>query len=97
MEWIMIKVRVGQETFCKWGCSSLCFISGRREAAREPFSWGLFSACRPLIPLSAELLLPWSEGRVRFPSLGGGDPPALSCKRGDKGTLVSDLETFPAL
>ncbi|KAK7819781.1 hypothetical protein U0070_012387 [Myodes glareolus] len=23
MEWIMIKVRVGQETFCKWGCGSL--------------------------------------------------------------------------
>lgn len=34
MEWIMIKVRVGQETFCKWGCSSLRFscryaITGR--------------------------------------------------------------------
>jgi hypothetical protein len=25
MEWIMIKVRVGQETFCKWGRSSLRF------------------------------------------------------------------------
>lgn len=25
MEWIMIKLRVGQETFCKWGCSSVYF------------------------------------------------------------------------
>lgn len=38
MEWIMIKVRVGQETFCKLECSNLRFISGRQEAAREPFS-----------------------------------------------------------
>lgn len=37
MEWIMIKVRVGKETFCKWACSRLRFISGRQEVA-----WGLF-------------------------------------------------------
>lgn len=42
MEWIMIKVRVGQETFCKWG------------AAASIFLW----VCdyRPLTPLRAELL-----------------------------------------
>ncbi|KAL1780868.1 small integral membrane protein 4 [Sigmodon hispidus] len=28
MEWIMIKVRVGQETFCKWGCRSPRFSCG---------------------------------------------------------------------
>lgn len=39
MEWIMIKVRVGQETFCKWGCSSLRFFSSKQEAAKEPFCW----------------------------------------------------------
>lgn len=33
MEWIMIKVRVGQETFCKWACSSLRSISRRQEVA----------------------------------------------------------------
>lgn len=48
MEWIMIKVRVGQETFCKWECSSLLFISRRQEEV-----WGIFLGCRPLVPLRA--------------------------------------------
>lgn len=41
MEWIMINVRVGQETFCKWGCSSLPFPSGRHEMAGIRFSGGI--------------------------------------------------------
>lgn len=58
MEWIMIKVRVGQETFCKWGCSSLLFISGRQEEV-----WAIFLGDIPRLQTahstqSAELLLP---------------------------------------
>lgn len=37
MEWIMIKVRVGQETFCKWGCSSLHSPVGMRLQAADSF------------------------------------------------------------
>uniref|UniRef100_A0A9L0TBA9 Small integral membrane protein 4 n=1 Tax=Equus caballus TaxID=9796 RepID=A0A9L0TBA9_HORSE len=70
MEWIMIKVRVGQETFCKWGCSSLRFISGRHEAARDPFSWRIFLGCRPFVPPRAMSCFypgqkgqsPWHQG-----------------------------------
>lgn len=50
MEWIMIKVRVGQETFCKWGRSSLRFMSGIQEAGWDLFSWGIFLGCRALNP-----------------------------------------------
>lgn len=53
MEWIMIKLRVGQETFCKWGCSRVRLISGRQKAARDPFSWGTVLGCRPLVPFRA--------------------------------------------
>lgn len=35
MEWIMIKVRVGQETFCKWGCGSLHSPVGMRLQAAD--------------------------------------------------------------
>lgn len=33
MEWIMIKLRVGQETFCKWGgaAASVSFQASRRR------------------------------------------------------------------
>lgn len=56
MEWIMIKVRVGKETFCKWG----------RGGGMGPFFLGdrhSQVADEPLLPLSAELLFPRREGK----------------------------------
>lgn len=93
MEWIMIKVRVGQETFCKWECSSLLFISRRQEEV-----WGIFLGDIPRLQTarstqSAELLLPWSEGQVRFCSLDRRDPSWLSCKWDNKSTLKPFLCT----
>lgn len=66
MEWIMIKVRVGQETFCKWGCSSLHFISEMQEAAWDLFSWGIFLGCRALVPpRTLNCFYPGQKGKCR--------------------------------
>lgn len=90
MEWIMIKVRVGQETFCKWGRSSLRFISGPIFLGDIPRLQSAQST------QSAELLLSWPEGLVRLRSLGCRNPPRLPCKWGHKGALAFSLETLPA-
>lgn len=64
MEWIMIKVRVGQETFCKWGCGSLRFVSGRQEVARA-FSPGRSPCpgCRPLLNSALNCFFLRREGK----------------------------------
>lgn len=94
MEWIMIKLRVGQETFCKWGCSSVRLISGRREAARDPFSWGTVLGCRPLIPFRALSCL-YRGQKGKYGSISGSG--CLVSWATKAGTLASNLETVPAL
>lgn len=69
MEWIMIKLRVGQETFCKWVGAAACFISSKQEAAKEPFAGNGLLGCRPLIRSALSCFNP-AEGRVPSPQWG---------------------------
>lgn len=67
MEWIMIKVRVGQETFCKWGCSSLHSPVGMRLQAADS--------------ISGQSYFPFRKGQVFWQLSCGTDwrPSGLSC------------------